>query len=61
MVFKPRDILPIYQAVNVGLIVLQNKGSAPDAAVGVNGSVAIDSRDGKRYTKAAGAWTLASV
>lgn len=61
MAFKPRDILPIYQAQKVGLIVLQFKGSAPDVAVGVNGSIALDSMDGKRYVKAAGAWTLASV
>jgi hypothetical protein len=61
MAFKPRDILPIYNAQKVGLIVLQFKGSAPDVAVGVNGSIALDSMDGKRYVKAAGAWTLASV
>jgi len=61
MAFKPRDILPLYTAVKVGLIVLQFKGSAPDVAVGVNGSIALDSKDGKRYVKAAGAWTLATV
>lgn len=48
MSFKPRDILPLYQAVNVGLIVLQNKGSAP-AASAVVGAIALDSKDGKRY------------
>jgi hypothetical protein len=61
MAFKPRDILPIYNAQKVGLIVLQFKGSAPDVSVGVNGSIALDSMDGKRYVKAAGAWTLATV
>lgn len=61
MAFKPRDILPLYQAVQVGLIILQFKGSAPAAGVGVNGSIALDSMDGKRYVKAAGAWSLASV
>lgn len=61
MAFKPRDILPLYNAQKVGLIVLQFKGSAPDVSVGVNGSIALDSMDGKRYVKAAGAWSLASV
>lgn len=61
MSFRPRDILPLYNAQKVGLVVLQFKGSAPDVSVGVNGSIALDSMDGKRYVKAAGAWTLASV
>ena len=61
MAFKPRDILPIYQAVNAGLIVLQFKGSAPAVGVGVDGSIALDSKDGKRYVKTAGAWALATV
>jgi hypothetical protein len=61
MAFKPRDILPLYQAVQAGLIILQFKGSAPASGVGVNGSIALDAMDGKRYVKAAGAWSLASV
>ncbi|WP_155753986.1 hypothetical protein [Burkholderia vietnamiensis] len=61
MAFKPRDILPLYQAVQVGLIILQFKGSAPAVGVGVNGSIALDAMDGKRYVKTAGAWALASV
>jgi hypothetical protein len=61
MAFRPRDILPLYQAVKSGLIVLQFKGSAPAVGVGVNGSIAIDSMDGKRYVKAAGAWTASPL
>lgn len=59
MAFRPRDILPPYQAVKAGLIVLQFKGSAPAAGVGVDGAIAIDSKNGKRYVKVAGAWTPA--
>lgn len=61
MAFRPRDILPLYQAVKVGVIVVQFKGSAPAASVGVDGAVAIDSKDGKRYVKAAGAWTASPL
>jgi hypothetical protein len=58
---KPRDILQIYLAIKAGLLILQYSGSAPAAGTGVNGSVALDAKDGKRYVKAAGAWSLASV
>lgn len=61
MAIRPREILPIYNAVKVGLIILQFQGSAPAAGVGVNGSIALDSKDGKRYVKTAGAWAVASV
>jgi hypothetical protein len=58
---KPRDILQIYNAIKAGLIVLQFSGTAPAAGTGVNGSIALDAKDGKRYVKAAGAWTVATV
>jgi hypothetical protein len=61
MAFKPRDILPLYQAVKSGLVVVQFKGSAPAAGVGADGCIAIDSKDGKRYVKAAGAWSAAPL
>lgn len=61
MAFKPRDILPLYNAQKVGLIILQFKGSAPASNVGVDGSIALDSMDGKRYVRTAGVWALASV
>lgn len=58
MSFKPRDILPLYNAVKVGLIVLQNKGSAPAAST-VVGAIALDSKDNKRYINTvASGWTV---
>jgi hypothetical protein len=58
MSFKPRDILPLYNAVKVGLIVLQFKGSAP-AVSAVVGAIALDAKDGKRYINTvASGWTV---
>lgn len=58
MAFRPRDILQLYDAVKVGLIVCQYKGSAPAAST-VVGAIALDAKDGKRYVNdPTNGWTV---
>lgn len=51
-----RELDRLLKAAKAGVIISQRTGAAPDAAVGMLGAIALDSKSGHAYTKTAGGW-----